>query len=289
MRNNRKVPFGEALDKLEKAAKRTPKNPVLLSAIPPSKIKLAPDVFQPRTIAGAMGEDEGHVRELQRGLKAKGKGGVLEAILVIRIGNKTYCVDGHHRLAAYRKERTPYAVPVEWFTGAIREAVFETAKRNSRDRLPMRRREKLEAAWRMTALGGHSKSKIAEATTVAVSTIATMRKTLKLITADQKDYEPYDAGPFDFSHPGPEPRDMTWEEARSYGKKDVEHNEEWQEKIAMKWAEQLAQAFGKKWGKMPEIAARAIDLYSEGLSRDLIEYWVDDAREVVAAMDDDEM
>ena len=81
---------------------------------------------------------------------------------------------------------------------------------------------------------------------------------------------------------------MTWEEARSYGKDDIKHNEEWEEKIAMKWAGLLAQAFGKKWGEMPEIAARAIDFYSEGLSRSLIEYWGEEAREVVAAMDDDE-
>jgi hypothetical protein len=166
MRNNTKLPFGEALDKLEKVARSTPSNYPTPNTIYPSEIKLAPDIFQPRIIGGAMGEDEGHVRELQRGLRAKGKGGLLEAILVIRIGKNTYCVDGHHRLAAYCRQGTGHAVPVEWFTGSIREAVFETAKRNSRDRLPMRRREKLEAAWRMTVLGGHSKAEVAEATTV---------------------------------------------------------------------------------------------------------------------------
>jgi hypothetical protein len=81
---------------------------------------------------------------------------------------------------------------------------------------------------------------------------------------------------------------MTWEVARAYGKEGIDHTEEWQEKIAMKWAGQLARAFGKKWGEMPVVAAKAIDLYSEGLSRSLIEHWAEEAREVVAAMDDDE-
>ena len=213
-------------------------------------------------------------------------GGFLEAILVIRIGNATYCVDGHHRLAAYREQGTACAVPVEWFTKTIREAVVETAKRNSRDRLPMRRKEKLEAAWRMTILGGHSKSAVAEATTVALATIATMRKTLKMITADHQ----CNATPEDgFGHMplGPEARDLTWEEARCYGNVDTDHNEAWEDKLAEKWANQLGKSFGKKWGKMPTVAAKAIDLYSEGLSRHLIDYWREEARELVAEMEDD--
>ena len=75
MRSETKVPFGEALDKLEKAARSTPSDYPMPTTIDPAEIKFAPDVFQPRVIGGAMGEDEGHVRELRRGLRAKGKEG----------------------------------------------------------------------------------------------------------------------------------------------------------------------------------------------------------------------
>ena len=137
----------------------------------------------------------------------------------------------------------------------------------------------------MTNLGSYSKSEVAEATTVALATIGTMRKKLALITADQKRLaaEAHEWDPVR----EPEPRDMTWEEAKARGKDRSPRDEEWEEKLAQKWAEQLVKAFGAKWGKMPLVAARAIDLYSEGLSKHLIEYWGEEAREFVAAMGDD--
>jgi hypothetical protein len=280
-----KRPFGDALDKLERtAAMSKPTSAPLPDTMYPADIKLVPEVFQPRTIEGAMGADADHVRELERGLRAQGKAGFLDPILVIRVGKRTLCVDGHHRLVAYRNQKTERPVPVEWFAGSIREAVVETAKRNARDRLPMRRREKLEAAWRMTILdAGHSKAEIAEATTVAVATIATMRKTLKLILADQAKH----TDKWDRTTLGPEPRNMTWEEAKSYGKDAPNRDEDWEDKLALKWSKQLASAFGGKWGLMPKVAAKAIDLYSERLSEGLINYWLEEAREIVAAAEGD--
>jgi hypothetical protein len=283
MNSQSRHPFGEALDKLERAAAKSkpstgPQPDVLMA----EEIKLAPAVFQPRIIEGAMGADADHLRELARGLRALGKGGVLEPILVMQIGKAAYCVDGHHRLAAYRNEKVGHAVPVEWFSGSIREAVVETAKRNARDRLPMRRQEKLEVAWRMTVLGGHSKANVAGATTVALATIGTMRKTLKAILAEQSSD---DEDSSDFGKPlGIEPRNMTWEEAKAHGKAEPHRNDEWEDEIARKWAGQLARAFGGQWRKQPRVAAKAIDFYAEGLSRSLIEEWIDEARDVVAAV-----
>src|SRR5690606_3390165 len=85
-----------------------------------ARIRSCPAVFQPR---GGQDEDDYHVRELTRALKAGGAAAKLDPILVMGIGRDVYCVDGHHRLAAYRQAEASGSIPVEWFGGTLDDAV----------------------------------------------------------------------------------------------------------------------------------------------------------------------
>ncbi|ESX22141.1 plasmid partitioning protein ParB [Mesorhizobium sp. LSJC255A00] len=145
--------------------------------LPLGHILVAPAVFQVRTGAAAGGVTEPlHVQALQRALEAKHEDvRVLDPVTVYAVGKGAYCIDGHHRLAAYRAAKVKGSVPVEWFEGSLAEAIAEAAKRNQKVKLPMTQTERLEAAWRLVILGAHSKRKTAEASGVSERTVANMR------------------------------------------------------------------------------------------------------------------
>ncbi|RWG58668.1 MAG: hypothetical protein EOQ64_07295 [Mesorhizobium sp.] len=145
--------------------------------LPLGRILVAPTVFQVRTGAAAGGVTEPfHVKALQQALEAKPEGRrVLDRVTVYAIGDSAYCIDGHHRLAAYRAAKVKGSVPVEWFEGSLAEAIAEAAQRNQKVKLPMTQSERLEAAWRLVILGAHSKRKTAEASGVSERTVASMR------------------------------------------------------------------------------------------------------------------
>lgn len=244
-----------------------------------ASIEVAEAVFQPRTIFGSMGVDEAHIKELVRAAKVQlGQDKFLDPVLVMPIGKDFYCVDGHHRLGAYRELEVSLPIPVEHFEGSIKEGVEEAIRRNSRDKLSMSKKDKLESAWKLTAQGGLSKAQISGIAGVAVSTVGSMRTVMRHIIKANASYE---ENSLDSLPPGP--IDLTWAEARRYGQKPTDYDEDWKERQAIVWAKRLAKAFGKKWGMQPEVAAMAIEMYSEGLPEQLIEEWrdkVEDLKEV---------
>jgi len=242
--------------------------------LPPSAIKTAPLVFQPRQFWEGF-VDEQHVSELRRSLKAQ-EGAALAPVLVMQIGADAVCVDGHHRLAAYTALGITSPIPVEWFEGTIREGVREAVQRNSQDKLAMTRASKLEAAWRMVVLKEGSKAAISRATTIPASTVANMRKKHKEITeAEQRKgvaagLPSSDQAASDFVCR------LTWAEAKRYGQGSSERDDAWEEAIIADWARKLGKTFGSKWPELPQLAARAIERYSERLPEKLIEVWKDD-------------
>jgi len=232
-----------------------------------ARIRSCPAVFQPR---GGKDEDDYHVRELTRALKAGGATAKLDPVLVMRIGRDVYCVDGHHRLAAYREAEASGPIPVEWFDGKLDDAVGEAIKRNSRDKLPMSRNDKLEAAWRLVVLGANSKAEIIQATTISDGTVATMRRTARTIREHIEKAMARD----DFAASGLRPpEEMTWHEARMFGKKAKEYDDEWVEREAEARAEKLRQTFGTKLRTQKEVTARMLEIYSPSLVRFLAEHW----------------
>src|SRR5262249_4056337 len=121
--------------------------------------------------------DGEHIKKLVRRMNTKGE---LDPPLVIKLGKKWVCVDGHHRIAAYLKTSTycygsHYTITCDWFPGSVREAVDESIRRNDIDKLEMRR-DRYEAAWQRVVLDWGSKSEIVELTNVSDGLVAMMRR-----------------------------------------------------------------------------------------------------------------
>jgi hypothetical protein len=245
---NQTQPYPAALAKLRRKAEKEAARKDRPTTLYPDKIKMAP-IFQHRRMAeGRMAEDEAHVKELTRALKAQPEGGQrsLDPVLVMAIGADAFCIDGHHRLFAYSRAKVTHPVPVEWFEGTIEEAVTEAVIRNAKNRLAMNRDEKLNAAWKLTVLRPDmSKPEVARATTVAERTVSNMRAALKRLREIPQAVE----DDFDGVIEG-EPMttdqllSMTWAEAQRAGKEEPDRNEDWEEKLALKVAKRLTKEFG---------------------------------------------
>jgi len=271
------------LTALNKRAVQTTDRPPTLRL---DQIRQEPAVFQPRSYLGENGVDRFHVSELVRPLKARGRDGQkhLEPILVFAIGNAFYCIDGHHRLAAYARLKRPLSVPVKHFEGTLSEAVAETVRRNSHDKLPMRKNDKLEAAWRLVVVDELSKQQVSSATTVATSTVANMR-VVKRRLDDRADHEDPLEDDLIFVER------LSWQEAKALDKgtnDKRDFDEEAQRAMAEAWAKKLGEAFGTKALRQPGIFAAAIQTYSSQLPKLLCEEWGDIAIEVAEAFADEE-
>src|SRR6185312_8089869 len=92
--------FVDAVERLEQQRARRKPTKDRPSSLLVSEIRTAPEVFQPRGLFGAEHVDELHVKSLRQALEAHGRNAALQPILVMWIGRKAYCIDGHHRLAA---------------------------------------------------------------------------------------------------------------------------------------------------------------------------------------------
>lgn len=137
----RRMPFGKALEALTEAEKLpSPHAPsqsqreVLLAT---TDIVTIESVFQHRDVAAGKYDSESHIRTLTNVLKAlPADQRRLDPILVVPIDSSWICIDGHHRLEAYKKAGVS-EVPAEVFTGGIRQAVIVAGEANSKTKLPM--------------------------------------------------------------------------------------------------------------------------------------------------------
>ena len=143
------------------------------------------NLFQPRTLTNW------HVDDLMRAVKSKR---VIAPLLVLRIGEKGFLLDGHHRLKAYKEVDAKQRVPCEFFDGTVAQAVLEARRGNSETKLAMSTTQKLDDAWKLVKMvkagaakvGGKveyhfSKAEIVAASDVAKGTVGNMRKALEII------------------------------------------------------------------------------------------------------------
>jgi len=234
----------EALTDAKQKGKPTPQpHP---SELPMGRIKLMPGLFQHRRITEGVSRD--HSRTLARVLS---EGRHLEPITVWWSGRQWVCVDGHHRLTAYRTKGSAaqtQAVPVRVFEGSPLEAAAEAAGCNTRDQLPMSETEKMNAAWRLVALDGDgvlSKAKTAEKAGVAARSVANMRTVrAQLVT---KGHDPWGLAEF------------TWHQARAEARgSGGEWSPEEHENRVAKVAEALRRAVGPLPDKAPDVLIEAL-------------------------------
>lgn len=239
--------FASLRDQLRSGKPQPTRKPQWLTA---RSIKQHPGVFQHRR--PAKHASEAHIRAL---VSALGSAGVLEPVTVWWDGKAWACVDGHHRLAAYAKAgKATFDVPVQVFEGSLEEALMLAARTNTKDKLPMSRAEKSNAAWRLVLTTPASKSDLAEAAGVSERTVAHMRRVKETLK---------DAG----GHPVAKLLDMTWDAARrlSLGQEAPDWDPEEEQRRAQEFATKLHKVFGLQGAKQPDIFLKAVELYSPKL------------------------
>ena len=175
--------------------------------IKPELLYTAPHLFQPRTANGAMVED--HIRKLTKSMLNSNEKGT--AIIVFAVDGKRLVIDGHCRLkAALEAKRLAKGqaaegrfktVPIRHFEGSVDEAVREAAAKNSRDKLRLTPKEKIENAWALVKQGVEgSAAEIARQCDVSERSIRNMRKRWReLLKFDEERREKTGRGLPDFA------------------------------------------------------------------------------------------
>jgi hypothetical protein len=219
-----------------------------------SSIMTLDNLFQPRRITNW------HVDDLVRAVKSKR---VITPLLVLRIGERGYLLDGHHRLAAYRTvdkaQGCVSRVPCEFWDGTIAGAVLEARRRNSETKLAMTTTQKLDDAWKLVKMvrAGESKTEyhfskaeIVAASDVARGTVTNMRKALETLGREA-------ARPI-----------AVWELARKLasdktgaGTMTPDELEERKRQMVEDWVGRLRRTFGQRFGKDTELAADVLHRY----------------------------
>lgn len=167
-------------------------------------------------------------------------------------------IDGHHRLTAYREARWKNPIPVEVFGGTPDEARLAALEGNVRDKLPLSKPEKSEAAWKLVNENTLSKAQIVKLGLAADGTVATMRKIRRKIIDEGKD-----------------PTRLSWVEARmgSTEVPDLDH-QGWILKKATKIVDALLKAkIGQGFSKDPEVTALALQMLNPSLPGALARQW----------------
>jgi ParB-like chromosome segregation protein Spo0J len=235
------------------------------TSLPLKSLKFASNVFQPRSFDGDTAESDAHIRTLMDAIR-HAPDHQLDPIVVWWSGKAWYVLDGHHRTAAYknlaRDQKKPLVVPsvaVEVFSGSLADAIEETARLNSRNKLPMSKEDKTERAWRIVVLDDGSKSKQRIASSCGVSTTLVANMRTKLRELKEANGEDFDA---------PDPMSMTWKAARRYGTEEMASvNEEWMRQQAKQYAKRLSRQFRGQLVKTPTVTAMALRMYARQLPK----------------------
>lgn len=258
----------KAAAKLLKAGQPCPSP--LPEALALDSIKTNEDLFQFRNPLPHA--SSAHSAELARPVR---DGQPLEAVEVWWGGDGWYCIDGHHRLAAYRQGGWPVnkAVPVCVWGGTLSSAMLVAGYRNSPDKLPMHKSEKTQAAWEFVASTAPEEEKaerIAKAYSISVRMVRFMRKVRRWLAENR---------------PTEDPSGMTWEAARRThaGEDDTPRTEDdWDERDmeeGKKMADVMTQKLGSRLQKSRALAY-ALEIIDGSFPAFAAELWSDRRPEV---------
>ena len=139
----------EALVEVEKQLVRPPEGQKTVK-LKPQDIGFRLALFQPREFLGGLKKTDGKtVKDLAHSIGIYGE---LDPVLVIKFGEEFVCVDGHHRLEAYKKTKRTQPIKCEWFPGSVQQAVDESMRRNAKTKLNVPKEDKMEEAWKRVLL-----------------------------------------------------------------------------------------------------------------------------------------
>lgn len=253
----------------ELAARREECGPGLSEAelskneVPLRKIEVAPEAFQHRDGSYRAWDKDAHIDKLADCLEKQE--GLLDPLLLYPVDGHRIVLDGHCRLMAYRETgldaSTP--VPVEHFRGTFREAFTLPAARNSKEKLPLTQKERLEAAWRYVLFNEgrdwYSYRDIAKATNTSSSTVGNMHAELE--RADEYNFDV---------------RESTWDEVKDGRQEETETNENWEEERAQAWASRIRQELGNKPSDTPQCLFQALEIaYGSLIPAEIPRDWIE--------------
>lgn len=217
-----------------------------------TKLKLSevlemPTVFQQRAVNQAASEK--HVYELVKALERDSKQ-AFSPIVVYWVGDGWCCIDGHHRMEAYRIFEYKRPIPVTVFSGSLEDAIELSASSNSKDKLPMSPQEKYNAAWRLVISTELSKVRIAKAANVSERLVGKMRAVMNTISVQHPEL-PLDS--------------LKWTDAlrveQGLAPKETSVSRDFIEEEAKILADRLSRAFGTRLSSHSEILYRALEIY----------------------------
>lgn len=184
------------------------------------------------------------------------KGGKpLDPILVWWAGDQFFVIDGHHRLAAYDYAKWDQPIPVEVFEGSFDDARLRALQGNVKDKLPMSKTAKANAAWRLVKEGQMGKDETADLDLVSRSTVATMRRKLREMEAAGDEHA----------------TTLDWVNARRWPGGYVEPDADWRDKKIQQLSDYfLKHGIAKAFIDDPQIATEALALIDPDLPTNLI-------------------
>lgn len=166
----------------------------------PTHIKRRVAVFQPRVLRVNGYLEDTQAEDLKEAL---GSGRDVDPIIVWWSGKHWYCVDGHHRLAAFlawnqevrkgKAKGVTRRIEVVPFAGSLDEVIAEAVKLNAQIKLPLTKEEQRDAAWRYLVLSRakHTEEVLSLRTInklypVAWGTLRKMSKALDHLTTSER-------------------------------------------------------------------------------------------------------
>lgn len=233
-------------------------------------------LFQHRTPQAHASET--HIKELS---KAPLAGNTLDALTVFWGGSGWVLIDGHHRLAAYRRAGWSKEIPVHCYSGTLDQAVGQAGKANAGAKLMMSRGEKQGLAWRLVCCCPKlSRVATVKASCVSDGVVAEMRRVRERLIIGQ-------------GKPLKEVAALAWWQAKSQAAGSAHEAEMIDEEARIEQAAQdiankLVKALGRSQQLRRGILARALEIYDGSLQGYLREQWGDgEAEEGLGADPDD--
>lgn len=236
-------------------------------------IRVAEKAFQWRLPKRNMVPRHDVIFDMARALR---DGHKLPPIVVFPVGGAFYVMDGHHRLAAY-DTASKTKVSAKVFQGTLEEAERFALRSNSRDKIPMAKGDKLEAAWRLVRQGKKRDTieSIADDASIAESTVSNMRAALRKLR--------------ELEVPAEDVLEMSWNRARlrARGIAEDAELEDWREAEAQKLVDALHSAkLVGRLTKNPDITAIALAKLRDGLPQALMAEWTEPSEEPFDPNDD---
>lgn len=307
MAKEKRIPRHEGEQIILHALKENTQHPEVPEGVfetPIGEITSMVSVFQPRELRGQHADSEDHIHQLAKTINAGNPWKPLDPMLIWWGGDRWYVIDGHHRRLAYFKafqklhddkklsgSVKSQRVPVEVFRGELFEAKLEATKRNSKNKLQMTVKDKMNAAWRLVVEGLPAKKikqvEIADMFGITDRAVRNMRKAHEFLL-ENPEVIPSAPGntptPYDWEEPTKEQRaeklradlmELRWSEVRRLVKgQRIERQEDDEEERLRQQAgvmsKRMYHAFGATLAANPEITARALEFYSEKLPAALI-------------------